>query len=129
MNNRLAKPFVYIASPYTKGDVAINTRFQMETFNRLLTDGLVLPYAPLVSHFQHLIFPQPYEVWLNYDLSILPLFDAALRLPAKYDSEHMDYFQFESSGADKEVEHFSKLGIPVFPSIAKLYDWYGVKKP
>lgn len=33
------KPIVYIASPYTGGDVAINTHFQCRVFDQLLEDG------------------------------------------------------------------------------------------
>ena len=37
----MPKPVVYIASPYTKGDVAMNTHFQCKVFDRLLSDGKV----------------------------------------------------------------------------------------
>lgn len=115
------KPFIYIASPYTKGDPCINARFQCETFDRLLGDGLVTPYAPLISHFQHTMFPRPYQDWIQYDLDIIPHFAACLRLAAKY--EPLGYSEDRSTGADGEIALFTKLGKPVFYSIADLYGW------
>jgi hypothetical protein len=114
------KPFVYIASPYTKGDPCINARFQCETFDQLLGDGLVLPYAPLISHFQHTMFPRPYHDWVQYDLDIIPRFDACLRLDAVGPN---GYAESRSSGADGEVALFKQLGKPVFYSVADLYAW------
>jgi hypothetical protein len=121
----MAKPFVYIASAYTKGDPAINTRFQCEVFDELLSSGLVLPYAPLMSHFQHTIFPRPYQDWVQYDLDILPRFDAAIRLTAIYTSSKtgLVYEQHASSGADGEVAEMERLGKPVFYSITDIYKW------
>jgi hypothetical protein len=111
----MSKPIVYIASPYTKGDPAINTRFQMEMFNNLLNSRIMLPYAPLVSHFQHTIFPQPYKVWIDYDLEMLTRFDICLRLPAVCtDYNELFYYQYSSSGADGEVKAFENMGKPVF---------------
>ena len=121
------RPWIYIASAYTKGDVAINTRFQMEVFERMMNDGFVWPYAPLVSHFQHLVFPRPYKDWVNYDLAMLPLMDGCLRLTAKYKPLH--YTQQESSGADGEVARMIELGKPVFYSFQDLYDWVRGNKP
>jgi hypothetical protein len=114
------KPFVYIASPYTKGDPCINARFQCATFDVLLGDGLVLPYAPLISHFQHTMFPRPYQDWVQYDLDIIPRFDACLRLDAVGPN---GYAETRSSGADGEVALFKQLGKPVFYSVVDLYEW------
>lgn len=113
------KPTVFIASPYTKGDVAMNTHFQCKIFDQLLTDGKVLPIAPLWSHFQHILFPRPYADWIQYDQDMLRLYDCCLRL-----SVHLnDYKQDESTGADGEVASFLKLRKPVFYSIEDLYAW------
>lgn len=115
------KPTVYIASPYTRGDVAINTHFQCGIFDQLLNDGKVLPVAPLWSHFQHTLFPRPYEVWTQYDQEMLRLYDCCLRLTATFPS--LEYSQYESAGADAEVATFRAMGKPVFPSIEELYGW------
>jgi len=115
------KPVVYIASPYSKGDPAINTHFQCKIFDRLLTDGKVLPIAPLWSHFQHTVFPQPYQMWIDYDQDLLPLYDCCLRLNAVV--PNVEYDISESSGADAEVATFERLDKPVFYSIEDLYKW------
>ena len=112
-------PIVYIASPYTKGDPAINTHFQCKVFDKLLSDGRVLPVAPLWSHFQDLLFPRPYEDWIKYDKAMLEIYDCCLRLPASI--PRIGYYQDQSSGADEEAEIFKKQGKPVFYSIKDLY--------
>jgi hypothetical protein len=115
------KPIVYIASPYTKGDVAMNVHFQCKVFHQMLDDGKAWPVAPLWSHFQHAVFPRPYKDWIAYDQAMLPLYDACVRLTAKV--EHAGYEQHESSGAVGEVKTFEELGKPVFTSLAELYRW------
>lgn len=118
---RMGKPTVFIASPYTKGDPAINTHFQCKVFDQLLQDGRVLPVAPLWSHFQHTLFPRPYNDWIEYDQAMLELYDCCLRLPASFPD--IDYFEKESSGADAEVETFRRYGKPIFFSVSELYEW------
>ena len=88
---------------------------------RLLDDGKVLPVAPLWSHFQHTVFPRRYQDWIAYDQSMLPLYDACLRLNVKH--ANLDYNQATSSGADGEVATFIRLGKPVFYAIEALYKW------
>lgn len=120
----MSKPWVYIASPYTLGDQAINTRFQCEVFDKLLSDGIVLPYPPLWSHYQHILYPRPYQDWIDYDNELIKRFDAVLRLDASYEfSNGTTYYQSESTGADNEVRQFEEMGKPVFYSIGALYEW------
>lgn len=119
--SKTSKPTVYIASPYTTQDVAMNTHFQCMIFNELLNDGRVLPVAPLWSHFQHTVFPRPYHDWINYDQEMLSLYDCCLRLNA--DLPQFGYSETHSSGADNEVKTFKKQGKPVFYSLSELYGW------
>lgn len=120
-NKIINKPTVYIASPYSKGDVAMNVHFQCKIFDQLLTDNKVLPVAPLWSHFQHLLFPRPYEDWINYDQEMLQLYDCCLRLEANLPKQN--YTQDESTGADAEVSSFVRMKKPIFYSIDDLYAW------
>jgi hypothetical protein len=120
------KPVIYIASPYTKGDPAINTHFQCQVFDRLLTDGLVWPVAPLWSHFQHALFPRRYQDWVAYDFAMIQRYDACLRLNSEY--PELGYSESTSSGADREVAEFQRLGKPVFYSIEELYNWARARK-
>lgn len=98
---------VYIASPYTKGDVALNVKRQIDCADELIGLGFA-PYPPLYSHFQHLVHPRPYETWVALDKEWVLRCDALLRLPG------------ESKGADEEVELALKNNIPVFYNITSL---------
>ena len=116
----ILRPWVYIASPYTRGDQAINTRFQMRIWDCLLDIG-VTPIAPLWSHFQHLHNPRPYRDWVDYDNQIIRRCDACLRLAAT--DEETGYRQHASTGADAEVLLFQSLGKPVFTDFRGLMAW------
>jgi len=98
---------VYIASPYTIGDVAENVAVQEEAAHLILDKGHV-PIVPLLSHYLHIRRQRPYEDWIRMDLAILPKADVVLRLPGL------------SSGADQEVEYAKELGIPVVYKIEDL---------
>lgn len=115
----MGKPWVYIASAYTKGDTGINVLFQLSTWNTLLDLGVV-PIAPLWSHFQHVYFPRPYQDWVDYDTEIIHRCDALLRLDAEWPIGGAVYTQHESPGADGEVALALSLGKPVCYSILEL---------
>ena len=125
----MKRPCVFIASAYSSGDSAVNTHFQCKIFDQLLNDGVVWPVAPLWSHFQHTLFPRPYKDWIEYDLAMLPRYDACLRLDVVYDENQYEYFQHDSTGADGEVEYFKSVGKPVFYEISTLYEWVRKTSP
>lgn len=102
---------VYIASPYTVGDVAVNVRRQIDCADELMDLGYA-PYVPLLSHFQHMIHPRPYEDWIKQDAQWVISCDCVLRLEG------------ESKGADSEVALAVKYGIPVFYSFEELQRAY-----
>lgn len=102
---------VYIASPYTIGDVAKNVRRQIDYVEELMNMGFA-PFAPLYSHFQHMVHPRPYEDWIKVDLEWIKSCDCVLRLGG------------ESKGADREVEYARELGIPVYYYIEQVYQAY-----
>lgn len=104
---------VYIASPYTKGDVAVNVKAQMDCADELITLGFA-PFVPLYSHFQHMAHPRPYQDWINIDKEWVLHCDCLLRLPG------------ESSGADAEVELAMDNAILVFYDIASLVSYYEI---
>jgi len=101
---------VYIASPYTIGDVAVNVKKQLDTANILIDHGFA-PFVPLYSHFQHMAHPQPYEKWTELDNVWLLQCQAVLRLPG------------ESKGADAEVALATQNNIPIFYDIMSLLTW------
>ena len=100
---------VYIASPYTIGNAAVNVKRQIDCADDLMNLGYA-PYAPLLNHFQHMIHPRP--DWLKFDFVWVLSCDCLLRLDG------------ESSGADEEVELATKHGIPVFYNIDILHQHY-----
>ena len=115
------RPVVYIASPYTGGDVGCNVHVACTLFDEFLQDGMVWPVAPLWTHLQHLIIPRGYETWIEYDRALLPRYDACFRASAVI--SRLNYSQHESSGADGEVEKFKEMGKPVFTSKNEMYRW------
>jgi len=119
----LFRPVVYLSGPITKGDPAINTRSACLLFDQLIRERLVLPVVPHWSHFQHVMYPLPYTTWLEYDLAMIPRYDACLRFTAAYHAPGLHYTQVASRGADREVARFSELGKPVFFSVRDLYSW------
>ncbi len=102
---------IYIAGPYTKGDVAINVRKAFEMANELADLGFA-PFVPHSTHFWHMLFPRPYEFWLKLDNEFLPCCDALIRISG------------ESNGADKEVELAKDYNIPVFHSKQELINYF-----
>ena len=102
---------VYIASPYTLGDVNLNVKRQMEIANTLIDNGFA-PFVPLYYHFQNETYPRPYEDWVKLGIVWLKNCDCLLRL------------QGISKGADIEVEVAKKLNLPIFYFIEILIDYY-----
>lgn len=96
----IRKPRIYIAGPYTQGDVAVNVRNALNEANALADAGFH-PFVPHLTHFWHMLHPRPYEFWLDLDNSFLPLCDVLIRLPGP------------SNGADKEVLLAESLCLPV----------------
>lgn len=97
---------VYVAGPYTLGDVAANVRTAILAGSVLLDAGHE-PYIPHLSHFIHLLAPRPYETWIRLDNAFLPHCDALVRLEG------------ESRGGDAEVDLARKHGIPVYHSVGE----------
>lgn len=94
---------IYVAGPYTKGDVAQNVREAIMAGNNLRALGHT-PFIPHLTHFWHMLIPREIDYWYSYDMEWLEQCEAVFRLPG------------ESKGADKEVERAKELGMPVFTS-------------
>ncbi len=102
---------VFIAGPYTNGDVALNVRNAFAAANELADHGFA-PFVPHYTHFWHLMYPRPYDFWLELSKQFLTCCDCLLRLGG------------ESKGADVEEEHARALGLPVFRSINEVFAHY-----
>ncbi len=108
------KPKVYIAGPYSKGDVAINVRNAFEVGNSLADRGFA-PYIPHYTHFWHMFYPHSYQFWLDLDMEFLIGCDALYRIAG------------DSEGADKEVQFAINNSIPCFYSINEIIDYFKTK--
>jgi len=103
---------VYIASPYTLGeDTAANVKLQIDTVDTLIGLGFC-PFAPLMSHFQHMIHPRPYNDWMEQDFEWVKACDCLLRIGG------------DSPGGDKEAALAKSLGKPVLYSLTDLVKKY-----
>jgi len=100
---------VYIASPYTRGDVGQNVLAQLDTANILMDHG-VCPIVPLFAQYQHMRHPRDYEDWITINIEKLRRCDVLVRLPGK------------SSGADEEVKYAEENGIPVVYGLLEFID-------
>jgi hypothetical protein len=98
---------VFIAGPYTLGDVAVNVREACLAAEKVWEAGH-LPFVPLLYHLWHLVSPHEYRYWTDLDNAWLAECDVLLRLPG------------ESVGADNEVALADLLGTPVVHSVEEL---------
>lgn len=114
------KPLTYLAAPYSKGDQAMNVRSQIRLFSEMMDDGIVIPYAPLLTHFVHMIHPKTYDKWLSHCLSVLDHVNFVLASPAVESS--IDYRQVESKGVVIELAYCQKNLIPIFYNKTDLYN-------
>ena len=73
-----------------------------------------------------MLFPRPYQHWIDYNQQMIRLYDCCLRLNAELIEP--PYTQSESQGADAEVEAFRNLGKPVFFSLESLYEWVATRE-
>ena len=92
---------IYIAGPYSAGDVALNVRQAVLAGLAIHETGHV-PFIPHLFHFAQYLCPQDYAVWCALDLQWLKACHCVLRLAG------------DSPGADREVEFAMTLGMPVY---------------
>ena len=107
--------YVYIAGPYSKGNLLKNVDNAVQAGEKLLKYGYAV-YVPHLTHYWEWYHAQhPYEFWLEFDMAWLRKCDCVLRIPG------------ESSGADEEVRLARTLNMPVFDSINKLNEFYQIE--
>lgn len=101
------KKLVYIACPYTKGDVAVNVHNAIVAAEMVVELGAI-PYMPLWTHFWHFMHPHPWEYWIQFDEYFVSICDIVWRLPG------------ESKGAEKECTQAQDLNKPICYSFDEL---------
>ena len=99
--------FIYIAAPYTNGDMLGNIRRACFAGDAVLDKGHI-PFVPHLFLLWDLISPKLWEKWLEIDFAILAKCDALLRLDGY------------SIGADREVAEAKRLGITVYYNIEEI---------
>lgn len=98
---------IYVAGPYSQGDVAKNVHETIVLGDYLAMLGHTV-FIPHLTHFWHLLIPHEYEFWLEQDLPWIEVCDALFRMPG------------ESAGADREVEYAKMLGKKVLYDLKEL---------
>ena len=93
--------YIYVASPYTSGNVEQNVYNNILAGNVLAEMGFI-PFIPLLTHYWHGLFEHDHEFWMQQDLAWLEKCDAMIRLSGK------------SVGADQEVKFALEHKIKVF---------------
>lgn len=106
----MSKPFIYVAGPFSQGDVIGNCRSAVLAGDELLKSGFI-PFVPHLSLLWQFLTPLDYRTWLEYDFEIVRRSDAVYRLPG------------QSPGADLEEAEAKKAKIPVFYELAELIAW------
>jgi len=106
----MPKLWVYISGPYTKDDPVVNSRNAITAGDQVLAAGHV-PIIPHLSIFWHILFPKPWETWIDYDIELIQRCDILWRLPG------------ESKGADLEVAEAARLYKPVVYAPTGGFDW------
>lgn len=99
---------VYVSGPLTAGQLTKNVRNAAEYASALLDHGYAV-YLPHTNIIWEIVRPATYEAWMQHDLLWVAKCDVLFRFPGR------------SPGADREVEHAKKLGIPVYYTLESLY--------
>ena len=102
---------IYVASPYSRGNVEENLVKHKLAGNELINNGYAV-VLPLLFHYQHELFPQDYMKWLELDIELMLRCDSVLRLDGV------------SEGADEEERIAKAHNIPVFYSLHELNEYW-----
>lgn len=106
MSFRPDKMRIYVAGPYSKGDVAQNVATVLRVAEHVWLRGDV-PFVPHLTHFWHFAHPHPYQAWLELDTEWLKQCEGFLRVPG------------ESAGADREEAIAKKLGLRIWHGLTE----------
>lgn len=109
------KKKIYVAGPYTNGDVEENVGKAMQIGSKLIKAGFN-PYVPHLYHFLHRKYPEGYTTWIDLDTEWLKSCDGLVRIPGR------------SPGADAEEDYAFNHGIPVFRTVSEVKKYFKRKK-
>jgi nucleoside 2-deoxyribosyltransferase len=97
----MRKQRIYVAGPYSNGDVVINIRNIIEAAEDVITKGAI-PIVPHLFHLWHTISPHPKDFWMKLDKELIRMCDALIYLPGN------------SEGTVEECEYAESLGKHVY---------------
>lgn len=100
---------IYLAGPYTKGDVALNIRRMIELAELIVEVGHT-PFIPLLYHFWHLMSPHDYSYWMDLDHTWIEACDALVWLDGEF------------SGTQEDISIAEEVGIAVY-SEQEFFNW------
>lgn len=106
----MSKPhYIYVAGPISQGDTLLNIKNGIDMGVELVKKGFT-PYVPHQDFVAYMMHPDvlDYETILAQDFDWIERCDALIRLPGP------------SKGADREIAHCRKVGVPVFYSLSAL---------
>lgn len=106
----MKRPLVYVAGPYSQGNVSRNVQNALHMGDLVYDIGGV-PIVPHLSHLWDLVDPKDYEHWMELDFDLLENCAALFRMEG------------ESPGAEREIAFALDHGIPVFRNLDALEDW------
>lgn len=103
---------VYISGPITSGNRNQNYAKAADAHEALMYLGFA-PLNPMATMTLPFAWKTeaPHSLWIDCDLPWVEAADAVLRLPGY------------SVGADAELEHAKRHGVPIFYEINDLVDW------
>ena len=99
--------WVYVAGPFTEGNVNHNIRTAIEAGDILWHAGF-FPYIPHLNYTSDLVSPKTYDTWMEIDEVEFLKCDYLLSLPGK------------SPVSDQEIRVAGENNIPVFNSLEEL---------
>jgi len=102
---------IYIAGPMSSGDLMVNVRNGIEVARKLRKAGINY-FLPHTDILEHLVYPEPAEVWLKHDFDWIDACDALFRMPGY------------SSGASQEVNYAYRTDTPVHYDLDKVINIY-----
>lgn len=109
---------VYLSGPLSNGNKLSvehqygNAKVACSYANDLINAGFA-PFNPHLTIWQHELFPQPHEVWMEVDLPWVAMADCVFRFPGK------------SKGSDTECLFAIDRGIPVYTTLKELIEKEG----
>jgi hypothetical protein len=101
---------VYIAGPYSKGNVEENVNRTIDAAEELAKAGHT-PFVPHLYHYWHQRYQHEYLFWTDLGIKWLSNCQALVRLPG------------ESPGADAEIKRANALCIPIFYGVDNFLCW------